>query len=67
MTHVATTSAVKDSILDTIATRRWSGLSRIRGGPAPPAWSQARTFNPGGSIKDRVAVALIERPNATDG
>ena len=60
MSHVLTTSAVKDSILDTIGDTPLVRLSRIGRGLRPQLVAKLETFNPGGSIKDRVAVALIE-------
>ena len=60
MSHVLTTSAVKDSILDTIGDTPLVRLSRIGAGLRPQLVAKLETFNPGGSIKDRVAVALIK-------
>src|SRR6202034_238336 len=60
MSHVVTTSAVKDSILDTIGNTPLVRLSRIGAGMRPQLLATLEVFNPGGSIKDRVAVALIE-------
>src|SRR6202050_4162143 len=56
----ATQSVIKDSILDTIGNTRLVRLSRIGAGLRPQLIAKLETFNPGGSIKDRVAVALIE-------
>jgi cystathionine beta-synthase len=52
--------AVSDSILDTIGGTPLVRLSRIAGRVRPQLVAKLETFNPGGSIKDRVAVALIE-------
>ncbi len=52
--------AVKDSILDTIGDTPLVRLSRIGAGVRPQLVAKLEAFNPGGSIKDRVAVALIE-------
>jgi cystathionine beta-synthase len=51
---------VKDSILDTIGDTPLVRLSRIGAGLRPALIAKLESFNPGGSIKDRVAVALIE-------
>src|SRR5438874_13834801 len=51
---------VKDSILDTIGHTPVVRLSRIAAGLAPQLVAKLESFNPGGSIKDRVAAALIE-------
>jgi cystathionine beta-synthase len=56
----ATDSVIKDSILDTIGDTPLVRLSRIGAGLRPQLIAKLETFNPGGSIKDRVAVALIE-------
>jgi cystathionine beta-synthase len=54
------TTTIKDSILDTIGDTPLVRLSRIGAGLRPQLIAKLETFNPGGSIKDRVAVALIE-------
>ncbi|MGB9184095.1 MAG: pyridoxal-phosphate dependent enzyme, partial [Solirubrobacteraceae bacterium] len=51
---------MKDSILDTIGHTPLVRLSRIGAGLAPQLVAKLEAFNPGGSIKDRVAVALID-------
>ncbi|MGI8506144.1 MAG: cystathionine beta-synthase, partial [Solirubrobacteraceae bacterium] len=51
---------VKDSILDTIGDTPLVRLSRIGAALRPQLVAKLESFNPGGSIKDRIAVALIE-------
>ncbi len=51
---------LQDSILDTIGDTPLVRLSRIGAGLRPRLVAKLEAFNPGGSIKDRVAVALIE-------
>ena len=51
---------IKDSILDTIGGTPLVRLSRIGGGLVPQIVAKLELFNPGGSIKDRVALRLIE-------
>jgi cystathionine beta-synthase len=51
---------IKDSILDTIGGTPLVRLSRIGAGVTPQLVAKVESLNPGGSIKDRVAVALIE-------
>src|SRR4051812_12661491 len=51
---------IKDSILDTIGETPLVRLSRIGAGLTPQIVAKLEAFNPGGSIKDRVAVRLIE-------
>src|ERR671919_112989 len=51
---------IRDSILDTIGETPLVRLSRIGAGLTPQLVAKLELFNPGGSIKDRVAVSLIE-------
>src|SRR3712207_586250 len=51
---------IKDSILDTIGETPLIRLSRIGAGLTPELVAKVELFNPGGSIKDRVAVRMIE-------
>jgi cystathionine beta-synthase len=68
-----TASRIGDSILDTIGHTPLVRLSRIGAGLRPQLLAKLEAFNPGGSIKDRIAVALIDaaerdgrlRPGAT--
>jgi cystathionine beta-synthase len=60
MATTPATSVIKDSILDTIGNTPLVRLSRIGAGLTPQLVAKVEYFNPGGSIKDRVAVALIE-------
>jgi cystathionine beta-synthase len=61
----ATTAApptpdIRDSILDTVGHTPLVRLSRLCAGIATPIAAKVEVFNPGGSIKDRVAIAMIE-------
>src|ERR1700742_3867861 len=60
MTPTATESEIKDSLLDTVGNTPLVRLSRIGAGLAPQIVAKVESFNPGGSIKDRVALKLIE-------
>src|SRR5947208_7016178 len=60
MQGIATTPALKDTILKTIGNTPLVSLARIGAGLRPRVAAKLEVFNPGGSIKDRVAVALIE-------
>ncbi|MBV8219941.1 MAG: pyridoxal-phosphate dependent enzyme, partial [Solirubrobacterales bacterium] len=60
MTDTAIAPILHDSILDTIGDTPLVRLSRIGAGVRPRLVAKLEAFNPGGSIKDRVAVALIE-------
>jgi cystathionine beta-synthase len=55
-----TTPDIKDSILETVGETPLIRLSRIGQGLAPQLVAKVEYFNPGGSIKDRVAMAMIE-------
>jgi cystathionine beta-synthase len=54
------TSDIKDSILGAIGGTPLVRLSRIGAGLTPQLVAKVESLNPGGSIKDRVAVALID-------
>jgi cystathionine beta-synthase len=54
------TNAIKDSILGAIGDTPLVRLSRIGAGLRPQVVAKVEYLNPGGSIKDRIAVALIE-------
>jgi cysteine synthase A len=60
MTPTATTPEIKDSLLDTVGETPLVRLSRIAQGCAPQVVAKVEYFNPGGSIKDRVAMRMIE-------
>jgi cystathionine beta-synthase len=56
----ATTQDIKDSILDAIGETPLVRLSRLGAAVNPELVAKVEAANPGGSIKDRVALALIE-------
>src|SRR4051812_42157513 len=58
VTH--TRSDIKDSILDAVGATPLVRLSRLGAALTPQIVAKVESLNPGGSIKDRVAVALIE-------
>jgi len=60
MPKTIVTPDVKQSILETIGNTPLVRLSRIGAGLRPQLVAKLEAFNPGGSIKDRVAVALID-------
>src|SRR3954468_18474864 len=51
---------IKDSILDTVGETPLVRLSRIGSGLTPQIVAKLESFNPGGSIKDRVAMRLVD-------
>jgi cystathionine beta-synthase len=55
-----TTTDIKDTILDAIGGTPLVRLSRLGAGLRPQLVAKVEALNPGGSIKDRVALALIE-------
>jgi cystathionine beta-synthase len=60
MTDTAAPPLITDSILDTIGNTPLVRLARIAPAGRAQILAKLEVFNPGGSIKDRVAVALIE-------
>ncbi len=56
----SSTTDIKESILDAIGGTPLVRLSRIGAGLTSQLVAKVESLNPGGSIKDRVAVALIE-------
>jgi cystathionine beta-synthase len=60
MQETVVRTAIKDSILDAIGDTPLVRLSRIAAGVRPQVVAKVESLNPGGSIKDRVAVALID-------
>jgi cystathionine beta-synthase len=59
-TRTAVPTAIKGSILEAIGDTPLVRLSRIGAGLRPQVVAKVESLNPGGSIKDRIAVALIE-------
>jgi cystathionine beta-synthase len=55
-----TTADIKDTILEAIGGTPLVRLGRLGAGLKPQLVAKVEALNPGGSIKDRVAVALIE-------
>ena len=50
-----------DSVLDTIGWTPLIRLNRITRGIRTPVYAKAEFFNPGGSVKDRIGLPIIER------
>src|ERR687897_1878274 len=59
-TASSTVADIKDSILDAIGETPLVRLSRLGKGLRPQLVAKVEALNPGGSIKDRAAIALIE-------
>jgi cystathionine beta-synthase len=62
----AATSAMRnarpyDSVLDTIGWTPLIRLNRVTRGLRTPVYGKAEFFNPGGSVKDRIGLPIIER------
>lgn len=49
-----------DSVLDTIAWTPLIRLNSVTHGIRTPVYGKAEFFNPGGSVKDRIAVSIID-------
>ena len=49
-----------DSVLDTIGWTPMIRLSRVARGLRTPVYGKAEFFNPGGSVKDRIGMCMIE-------
>lgn len=49
-----------DSVLDTIGWTPLIRLNRITDGAPTPVYAKAEFYNPGGSVKDRIGLAMIE-------
>jgi cystathionine beta-synthase len=60
MTDTAVAPLIHDSILETIGNTPLVRLTRIAPVIRPQLLAKLEVFNPGGSIKDRIAVALVE-------
>jgi cystathionine beta-synthase len=60
MPEIAVAPIIKDSILDTIGHTPLVRLARIAANLRPQLVAKVESFNPVGSVKDRIAVALIE-------
>jgi cystathionine beta-synthase len=60
MTDTAVSPLINESILQTIGDTPLVRLGRIGSGLRPQLLAKVEVFNPGGSIKDRIAVALVD-------
>lgn len=49
-----------DTVLETIGRTPLIRLHRVVGSARTPVWVKAESFNPGGSVKDRIGLAIIE-------
>ncbi|GIV84462.1 MAG: cystathionine beta-synthase [Candidatus Roseilinea sp.] len=56
---------VRDSIVDTIGRTPLVRLRRVTRGVAPDVLAKVEYFNPGGSVKDRIGIAIIEDAERT--
>nr|MBA3530835.1 pyridoxal-phosphate dependent enzyme [Ardenticatenales bacterium] len=51
---------IHDSILDTIGNTPLVRLKKVTSGYRPTILAKVEFFNPGGSVKDRIGVTIIE-------
>jgi cystathionine beta-synthase len=56
--------AVHDSILDAVGSTPMVRLARLGRGLAPELLAKVEYLNPGGSVKDRIALAMVEKAEA---
>ncbi|MCS7055228.1 MAG: cystathionine beta-synthase [Thermoflexales bacterium] len=56
---------VRDSIVDTIGRTPLVRLRKVTRGVAPDVLAKVEYFNPGGSVKDRIGIAIIEDAERT--
>src|SRR5437764_14585276 len=59
--HTSRNARPYDSVLDTIGWTPLIRLSRITRGIRTPVYVKAEFFNPGGSVKDRIGLPIIEK------
>jgi cystathionine beta-synthase len=52
---------VYESVLETIGWTPLIHLTRVTRGIKTPVWAKAEMYNPGGSVKDRIGIPIIER------
>jgi cysteine synthase A len=57
---MSSTAMVADSVLDLISATPIVQLQRMVPEGSAAVWAKLESFNPGGSIKDRICVAMIE-------
>jgi len=50
-----------DSVLDAVGWTPLIRLNRVTRGVRTPVYVKAESYNPGGSIKDRIGLPIIER------
>src|SRR6476660_3185487 len=50
-----------DSVLDTVGWTPLIRLNKVTRGMRTPVYAKAEIFNPGGSVKDRIGLPIIER------
>ncbi len=61
MTAVERNRRPYDNVLETVGWTPLIRLSRITRGIRTPVYAKAEFFNPGGSVKDRIGLPIIER------
>ena len=52
---------VYDSVLETMGWTPLIRLTRVTRGIRTPVWAKAEMYNPGGSVKDRIGMPIIEQ------
>ena len=64
-THVERHRRPYESVLETIGWTPLIRLSRVGRGVRTPLYGKADYFNPGGSVKDRIGLPIIEAAEAS--
>jgi threonine dehydratase len=59
--HVERNRRPYDTVLDTIGWTPLIRLNRVTRGIVTPVYGKAEYFNPGGSVKDRIGMPIIEQ------
>ena len=65
MTNLKRNTEPFDSVLDTIGWTPLIRLHRVAAGIRTPVYGKADFFNPGGSVKDRIGLPIIEAAEAS--
>ena len=61
MTDIKRDLRVYESVLDTMGWTPLIHLTRVTRGIRTPVWVKAEIYNPGGSVKDRIGMPIIDR------
>src|SRR5258708_38377958 len=54
-----------ESVLDLVGGTPLVGIRRLGEGPRAAVWAKMEQSNPGGSVKDRICLAMLDDPERT--